>query len=1173
MRLKRVRIFGFKTFADRTEFNLDGGIVAVVGPNGCGKSNLVDAILWGLGEGNSRHLRAASNQDVIFSGSSRRKGVGFAEVNLLFDNEDGALPIDSAEVSINRKLNRAGESEYSINRQHCRLRDIYDLLADSGLGRAGYAIVGQKEIDAALSASAEDRRAWVDEAAGVQRYRARKVESLRRLATAQEHLSRVADILRELGAQREPLEAEAEVALRYRNVQGSLKTVEVGLLVKEVAGAVREVAELENRISESVRIAQAEMARADSLEAKSRHTGDEISKIETEMDAIRVIQQGSITSHERAEADLRLAQQRLESLSDQEKTLAEDQQAHLARINEAEAENERLKVEAEAEREALQTMRTTFAGAGDEARQLTENLRAIEKELNTAREEHAKQLKQNAEQQHRKERLALATRELKGVEAGLPELEQAVAEAQTALEEILGAVKELEEGVRAKEAEINQVKVEEDQDAKAVRNSLAEKASLEGRKRGIEATIDSHEGLNQGPRAVVEAAERGILKAKYTPVAEAIEAEKDLALAIETALGGSANDLIVDSQEDAKTAIDWLKQNRAGRATFQPIPLMRPSEVSGEMRRLLGQKGVVGRASELVRCKPSHRPVIDSLLGRIILVEDLDVALGMARTSGWSRLVTLDGEVVHSGGAVTGGVQSRQSYGMVQRKADLAELEADLKKLEQLVDQFDGRSERRRKKREALESQVLELRDEVADKAGEVGEARSFHHTLSDELKSTVRSGEKLQQELESLRRAEVGKVEKIDLPEIEDRRDVALKALAAKSADAELAEERLREAQTRLAQAEQRFAAADRRVAAAKLAEDYRQKKIEHLEPDREKIRQEIEQFGVERERALQQRAEADKRLSEFQIEKRELLENSLRLSEEAKAARANATTVNDAAHQAELNKARADSRRTASLQRLFEEYSLNEQDAIAQENLHEVPPDAQAVVSRLRRELKSMGDVNLGAIEAYERLTLRLEELGAQQEDILQGIDQVEKSIQELDGLTRERFLTTFAAVQIAFGEMFLQLFGGGSGQISLSDSNNVLESGIELQIQLPGKKQQPLNLLSGGERSLCGSAFLFALLKVKPSPLVVLDEVDAPLDGRNVERFAEALKQFTANTQFIVITHNPTTIEAAPVWLGVTMQEPGVSTLVPARMPETKEKIAIESAVVASPLTAPA
>ncbi len=385
----------------------------------------------------------------------------------------------------------------------------------------------------------------------------------------------------------------------------------------------------------------------------------------------------------------------------------------------------------------------------------------------------------------------------------------------------------------------------------------------------------------------------------------------------------------------------------------------------------------------------------------------------------------------------------------------------------------------------------------------------------------------------------------------MEARRDQALKALAGKSADAEQAETRLRDAENRLAQAQARSYSGRRRLQGAVETEGQRKHRLQTLEPERIKARAEIVLVMKQRDEAGKGKFEAEARLDLAQKSKRELLQHSMNQTEEAKAARANATAIGDATHQAELNRTRAESRRAAALQRLMEDYELTEEDALAQEGTHEVPPDAMTVVNRLRRELRAMGDVNVGAIEAYQRLTTRLEELSGQTEDIVTGIAQVEASISELDKMTKDRFINTFVAVQEAFSEMFQKLFAGGEGKLALTDQTHVLESGIDLEITLPGKKRQPLALLSGGERALCASAFLFALLKVKPSPLVVLDEVDAPMDGSNVERFAKLLHEFTDRSQFIVITHNPTTIQHALVWLGVTMQEPGISTLLPTRL----------------------
>lgn len=1152
MRLKRVKIFGFKTFADKTEVQVDGDLIAVVGPNGCGKSNLVDAILWGLGEGSAKQLRAHTGQDVIFNGSSRRKPVGYAEVTLLFDNEDGSLPVPTSEVAITRRLTRNGDSEYQINRQGCRLRDVLDLLADSGLGRAGYAIVGQKEIDQALAASPEDRRAWLDEAAGVQRYRSRKNESQRRLANAKEHLTRVDDILHEIALQREPLEQEAEVAKRYRAAQTSLREVESGLLMKEIADAHREVEAFQNQVDEAMELAGKEIALAEKLETEARLAGEKVSGLESKMDAIRSRVQDNLTAAERAAAEVRLCEQRLLSLDDVETSLGEEAENSKVRIEEAEREVELVREEARLEEESLSRVRADCSGAGDDAAALRATLTDIETKLAGAREREALRLKLEAERRHVKERSGQATREIQGIEESLPEMEKAVAEAEAELAAKTEAVGAARTRIGSARDRLKLLREEESQANAASHRLMAERAALEGRRRGIESTLEAHEGLMQGAKAVLDAAANGQLSGSYAPVGEAIEVEKKYAVAVETALGASANDLIVATEAEAKQAIEYLKAGRLGRATFQPVSLMRAPRIGDDLKKVLTRPGVVGRASELVSCAGGHRPVIDSLLGRIVIVETLDVALALAKTDGWSRLVTLEGEVVHHSGAVTGGQSTRQTYGLVQRKAELAELNRHIGEVELKIEGLSREVEAKQTARQEIETTLSEAEKMVATLEEEEREARQWHHSLTAELREAQKSLDKLRHELEQLRASAIEMIEKVDVAALESERDLLLKQLAARSADAEQAEGRLRDAEDRLKLAQQRVQQAERRLAAAHESEHSRERRIRNLEPERKRLAQEIEKAKKERERAEAAKAESEKELAEAQRSRQVLLERGFQISEEIRAARQNAQACGDRAHQAELGRARSDSKRAMSLQKLVEEYGLSEADALEQGPNLEIPRDAQLLVSKLRRELKAMGEVNLGAIEAFERLSKRWDELTLQREDILEGIAQVEASIRELDQLTRERFQTTFQNVQSAFADIFNKFFPGGDGQIQLTDPANLLDTGIEIDVALPGKKRQRLELLSGGERSLCATAFLFALLKVKPSPLVILDEVDAPLDGRNVERYLDILAEFIGTTQFILITHNPTTIERAPVWLGVTMQEPGVSTLVPARVP---------------------
>lgn len=1151
MRLKRVKIFGFKTFADKTEFDLDGNIISVIGPNGCGKSNIVDAILWGLGESNARNLRAQTAKEVIFSGSGVRKPQGYAEVSLLFDNEDGVLPVDSAEVSVTRRLTRAGESDYAINKRNCRLRDVNDLLADSGLGKAGYAIVSQSDIDQALSASAQQRRGWIDEAAGVQRYRARRTEAVRRLEHAEDHVKRVKDIILEIEQQMAPLEAEAESAKRYKTVLTSLREVECGLLVKELAQAVSDLAELEERITSAMKLAEGEAARAEVLERESRGLAEEAGRLETRIELLREAQTKAQGAYEQALATVQVAEHKLAHLDELEKSIGEESGLAGERLEAARAELERAREEEANERESLERLREELAGAGGEAKALAAELTAVEKELNEARRVRAERQKFELEEEHRRTRIRQIRKELQGIADALPDLQAAVASAESDAGAVQAQIQEAKGRAAQAEQGLAELRRREEEKGAKSRQLLAQIAALDGKRRGIESTIEAHEGLAQGPRAVMAAVSQGMLSGEYVPVGEAVTVEPDLAQAIDTALGGAANDLIVPDEGHAKRAIQVLKEHRMGRATFQPIPLMRPVDKSMDLRQVLVKDGVVGLASELVECEGRFRPVIDSLLGRVVVVEDIDVALGLARTRGWSRLVTLDGEVVFSSGAVSGGASQRQGSGMVQRKAELGEVIEELERLQADLNRFQsgGGDE---SAREAAIAARDAARAEIEELGSGFEEARAWFLNLKHELQTTLNDDERLKKELAQLSEGGGFEGEEGDLEALEGRRDEVMKQLAAKSSNAGQASERLQEAEMRAGQSRTRRSEAEARLESLEQADALRQRRAENLDPDRERFRLQIAEGRTAVEAEERKVTELRSQVMEAIEGRKSLLAESQAKAEEARSARQAASATGDVLHQSELKRARADSKRTAAIERLVDEYGIVEDEALAQAESVEVPEDAASLVANLRKELKGMGEVNLGAIEAFERLNERHQELFGQIEDIEGGMGEIQASIKEMDRLTREKFVATFDKLREAFAHTFVKLFGGGEGNLELSEAESILDSGVDISVQIPGKRRQRLELLSGGERAMSALAFLFALLKVKPTPLVVLDEVDAPLDGRNVERFVAMMREFNEQTQFILITHNPVTIESADVWFGVTMQEPGVSTLVPFKVP---------------------
>lgn len=1153
MKLKRVRIYGFKTFAEKTEIDLHGSIISVVGPNGCGKSNIVDAILWGLGETNARSLRAQSGQEVIFNGSANRRPLGYAEVSLFFDNESGALPIDTPEVVITRRLTRGGDSLYQINRRTCRLKDISDLLADSGLGRAGYAIVGQSEIDQALAASTLQRRAWIDEAAGVQRYRMRRNEAQRRMASTQENLSRVHDLINELESQMGPLKEEAETARQARALMKELKNTEIGLLAKEIRDSIAQLHDLEGKQRQAREEADGLVHKLRELEAAKTQAQSDLEKAEGRIEELRdeTLKRQSEASN--AEAQQKLAETRLASLDELESQIAEEAGGHDSRVAQAVNDLESAEAEHKAAADHLAQLTAQMASVDEESQTLTKTLSELEKDLVKAQGDLKEWQKRQVESAHKDERLKHLRLELKGIQAALPDLEAGMAEAAQAQQEAEAKEADAKKEIAQLQEDLRSLDSKQQEANSAAAKTATELASLEGRMRGLAATLESYEGLAQGARAVLAACEQGALRGSYVPVAGAITVATDLALAIDTALGGASNDLIVPDEGHAKRAISFLKEHRLGRATFQPLTLMRPNYPSEELTRVSRSSGVVGLASDLVRCSSEHKPVIESLLGRILIVEDLDAALALAKTRGWSRMVTLDGEVVHSSGAVTGGAAKHHASGMVQRRAELGDIEGQVKTLHERLDKIRKAREAWEDGRQKLLTKVQAKQIEGKGLREEADEARSWTASLNHEYAGTKKSLARLEAEESQL--AGVGQGPLGDAPDvarIQAERDEAMKLLAQRQADAQSSLTLRRDLEARVQSAVGRCQELKRRLEILDESAGARSKRSKGLEAERERLRAMHVQAGEDSVRLKRLLMEAREDLESAQQAKRVFAQTAADSQEKISLAKASENSITNTLHQIELLKARNEGRKSTANERLIEEYGLGEEEALASCRDEDLPPDASQQTARLKRELKSLGEVNLGAVEAYERMEERHSGLVQQVQDIEAGMAEIEAGIKELDRLTRDRFMTTFTHLQREFEGMFQRIFNGGEGSLELCEGENILDAGVEISVTIPGKRRQRLELLSGGERALSALAFLFALLRVKPSPLVVLDEVDAPLDGRNVERFIAMMRELTEATQFILITHNNVTIESADVWFGVTMQEPGVSTVVPFRAP---------------------
>jgi chromosome segregation protein len=1175
MFLKSLSILGFKSFADRVRLDFGEGITAIVGPNGSGKSNIADAIQWVLGEQNARTLRAENSTEVIFAGSAWRKPLGMAEVSLTVDNSDGQLPIDFAEVTVTRRLYRSGESEYLINKNPCRLKDIVELFMDTGLGRATYAILTQNEVDVVLSARPEDRRALFEEAAGIQKYRHRKREALRKLENTEANLTRVVDILAELWAQREPLRQQAEVAIRYHELVSRLREIEVAALWAQVLESerAREQAQHEQQslhrqlLEVNVQLAE--------CEALSQKLGQQIADAEAELDTLRALQQASLTAYERAESRRALIEQRLQNSRD-----------NLRRLQEDLLENEHRYAEIQRQAQQWQERRL----------ELEQRLQNIEQQRQVARErlrlaEHALQ----QAQQHyveRTQQVVRALAHLDGLRLRRTEAEQTIQALQNRFEEVVQNLREVEERVKAAQAhrdktvaaaelalretqrcenELQQAQVEVQRKQQELETRARENARLSARLQALLESEAAQEGLFSGVRAVLDAVARGQLTGTYLLVADALQPLEPYVTAVEVALGASAQDIITATEEEARLAIEWLKEHARGRATFLPLNLLRPSEPLPSLQQCIDEGLAIGFASELVECAPELRVVAEYLLGRVVVAPGFDSAVQIVRRyNGWSKVVTLDGELLLPGGAITGGRMPGRATGIVSRKAERSRLERELR--------AGGEAEQRLRKRlqEAEQSaETARHRWHEARKEQEQAQQRVIH--AESALQAVVQEQTVLLHQMQALEQEQTEQAKRLyeldnEIWEVQERLSPDTQQVSTHDEVSRFREQRdeaaaqLQEVEVMLGrQAEQQRALEHHRESLAQMQRELlqqrqaQQARMAELEANIAQEEKALEQTLEELRRIAQQRAQIEQDFFALREVRQNLLQQNLENSERLKELSAQQSALAQQAHEMELALARIEMQRTQAVTRLWEEYEVD----VSQEtppDLSQFTPETASEINRLRREIRQMGNVNTGAAEEYQRLTERYEFLQKQRTDLEAAREDILQAIQEIDASTRDLFLQTFGAVQQAFQEVFTRLFGGGKAELELTQPHNLLETGVEILVQPPGKRRQNLVLLSGGERALVAIALMFAFLQVKPSPFCVLDEVDAALDGANVEKFAEMLRDYARHSQVIIITHNPVTMECADVWYGVTMQEQGVSRVISYRAP--KEAVAAVS-----------
>ena len=1190
MYLKALEIQGFKSFPDKTVLNFGSDITAIVGPNGSGKSNVSDAIRWVMGEQSSKSLRGAKMEDVIFGGTEKRNQMGFAQVTLVLDNTGHIFPsMEENEVAVTRRYYRSGESEYYINKQSVRLRDVNELFMDTGMGREGYSIVGQGKIDEILSVKSADRREIFEEAAGISKFRHRKEETERKLERTEENLVRINDKIAELELQVEPLRAQAEKAKKYLIFRDELRTLEISVWLENLDRIRTDAIKLDADYAQ----AQAELERANAalneVYAAAEQFGEKIRENDMEQERLRA---------ESGAVDARLGEQ--DAAVAVLRTGIEHNRSNIERmeseLRDQSGRAENLTTQIGAQRARIEELAEQAAGAETELKALLDRAAEAARSAGEAGSE--------VEALRAKEALAVSAAadcraDVSALHAGVTEM----AERRTALEAEAESVDGQLSETRSAASAIRRALEEAQEEAEAVRNIISgHTLKLEGkvqreeaaRQKSIALTMEKnnldsrihllsemekeYEGFNKAVRLVMQAAEKSTLRGIHGPVANLMSTDKRCAAAIEIALGAGMQNIVVDREEDAKSAIGFLKQRDGGRATFLPLTAIR-----GDTLREAGverEYGYVGIASRLVRFDERYTEIFNSLLGRTVIVEDIDCGIAMARKyNNRFRIVTLDGQVLNRGGSMTGGSVSR-SAGILSRANELKELTEKQRSLTE--------------KLAAAQREADEAKRELTAAQYELDVARGQQRGAEDEV--LKRTGEKKQYDvlLESLRSRESGiaaELETITARTAELKRSASAREEEMKKHGDEAARLRLACEEKLAGQSElQRDSAhlsdeiAERKSALAGFQAE--RETTERALTDLEKLAQQMHGDETSRRALLDEyraaiaaaeeeiaqhgetiaalRAEAERHRERLSA----LAETKLALEAERGASDRRSRECNDLVIQSQLAASRLEQKRTAAameekqiLDKLWENYELSHSAAQEQRIELESVQKAGRRISELKREISGLGNVNVGAIEEFDRVNTRYTYLTGQRDDVDKAKDELLGVIENITGEMTTIFKEQFALIRESFQETFLELFGGGKATLELEDENAVLDCGIEIKVQPPGKALKTLSLLSGGEKAFVAIALYFAILKVHPTPFCVMDEIEAALDEPNVIRVARYMRRICDKTQFIVITHRRGTMEEADVLYGVTMQERGVSKVLTINMNDMAKELNIK------------
>ena len=1176
MYLKRLELQGFKSFADRTVLEFKSGITSVIGPNGSGKSNISDAIRWVLGEQSMKSLRGSKSEDVIFAGTQARKSLGFAEVSMVIDNADGKLPIEYSEVTVTRKIYRSGETGYFINKVPCRLKDVLELFMDTGIGKDGYSIIGQGKIDEILSNKSEDRRKIFEEAAGIVKYRTRKAESEKKLEQTKLNLLRINDILSEIETNIEPLKMQSEKAKKYLDLREELKNIEVGLFLHNIS----EYKEKLEKIVEDIKIVEEQNAseneKMQNLQKAKEELKNSIDEITSKIEEMQNLSFESTNKIEKINSEIGISKERIQNNNVNNERLSKEIEEVKQRIAELE-EEQKQKL---SKKENLTTNREKFQKELDEKQkeleELTKKLSAKELEI----EDKKKNIEKNTDEKYE------LISEISSLDTNLENIEKREKVAKAEIQSLTLEIDSTRNDKQEKSKDFYDIEFKKNELSKSLKEKADKKSESMQKIKDFDTTLNNlayeinmkdsrlkflietekeKEGYTRSVKSLLNACEKDskLNKGVNGVLANLISVDKKYETAIEMCLGQATQNIVTDTEEDAKKLVEYLRENKLGRASFLPVTSVKGRKLDRIIKN--STEGVIGVASDLVKCNKKYEQIVLNLLGRTLIVENMDTAIQMAKLNSYSfRIVTLDGDIISNTGSITGGSIQTKTVNLLGRSREIEDLEKALKELQAKKEEVaKGKQDYTESVTGTIE-EVTRIEKELQDIEVVYAAENQKILNIEDSISKLEARREKIKAELEELSKQKLDnnmqkeeKQERINYLEKEiENISKVVEEFALNNKDNQKYIDDLNFDITNLKISVTSFDESGTSI----------DEMVERIKQDIENNKQSIlnKEENIQRINEEKANLEANIVNLEEQINKiKSDVSNSSEIIEGLKANRIEANeklkkseeeisiefnTIEDIKGELvklDVKKTKLEQDLEQVVNNLWVEYELTPNNAEGYKKPDNVQKAARDVNS-LRTQIKELGSINVDSIEEYKKTKERYEFMCEQRLDMENTAAKLRNIIQEMTQTMKEQFVEKFKEINKNFNEVFTELFGGGKAELKLEDENNVLECGIDIQAQPTGKKLQNMMLLSGGEKAFTAIALLFAILKINPAPFCVLDEIEAALDDVNVYRFAEYLKKFSAETQFLVITHRKGTMEAANTVYGVTMEENGVSKL---------------------------